>query len=358
MAQRLAVEAAASRRAGSDRKKFAISRRIGLNGAAFFANVVARMRWLFGWAMAMVIAFGAAPANASRASLRSHATCTRTPDHGFGSYTHWKELPAGHMLLPRGTPPSDDGGYDVVIHFHRREAARRAFVEGAHGLVLVGIDVGPTARSYARVFHRPNAFPDLLANVTRALARYSGNPHAHIRHLALSSFSAGYGAVREILALYGGAIDAVVLLDSLHSDYLPHHSSDGAGRRVWGTPIASVIEYARRAARGEVTLFLSHSQVVPPTYASTSEVAEYLIDETGGTGDASIDISEGDQGLVSAFDRAGIHVRGYPGANGAAHCAQVGLLREALRDYLEPSWSGPTSDARASTIVMREVLIQ
>jgi hypothetical protein len=335
------------------------------------------MRWSFAWLLAVVGAAVSIAADAgARAPMRSpshgHLGVCHVPDHGFGSYSRWKRLPAGEMLLPRAPDRHDDGAYDVIIHFHRREAVRRSFVEVAHGVVLVGIDIGVSARSYGRVFRRPNAFPDLLANITRALARYSHNRRAHIRHLALSSFSAGYGAVREILALYGGAIEAVVLLDSLHSDYVPRRVAgpDASGRQVWGAPIASVIEFARRAARGEVTLYVSHSQVAPPTYASTSEVADYLIDEVGGP--TAAPTSEPEAGMavgegpptqpVSAFDRAGMHVRGYVGSDGAAHCAQVGLLGEALRDYLEPSWSSPPSEspyaARANTIVVREVFIR
>jgi hypothetical protein len=320
------------------------------------------------------VAAGAGARHTLAASAHGYLGICHVPDHGFGSYSHWKRLPAAEMLFPRGIDRRDDGAYDVVIHFHRREAVRRSFVEAAHGVVLVGIDLGPSAKSYGRAFRRPHAFPDLLANITRALARYSHNPKAHIRHLALSSFSAGYGAVREILALYGGAIEAVVLLDSLHSDYVPRKllGADATNRQVWGAPIASVIEYARRAARGEVTLFVSHSQVVPPSYASTSEVADYLIDEVGGPApnegietDAfdmrQSETADHDDGVVSAFDRAGMHVRGYVGSDGAAHCAQVRIFAEALRDYLEPSWTASSSEspsgARASTIVVRDVFI-
>ena len=335
------------------------------------------MRWTLAWLLAVTCATAsiAADAGVRRAARDAHGylgVC-HVPDHGFGSYSRWKRLPGGEMLFPRSVDRNESGAYDVVIHFHRREAVRRSFVEAAHGVVLVGIDLGPTAKSYGRVFRRPQAFPALLTNITRALARYSHDPRAHIRHLALSSFSAGYGAVREILALYGDAIDAVVLLDSLHSDYVPRKllGADATNRQVWGAPIASVIQYARRAARGEVTLFVSHSQVVPPSYASTSEVADYLIDEVGGPAPNegietdAIDaptgtVTEIEGGVVSAFDRAGMHVRGYVGSDGAAHCAQVRLFAEAVRDYLEPSWSAARSEppSGARKIVVRDVLIE
>jgi hypothetical protein len=273
-----------------------------------------------------------------RLRARGYNACYM-PDPGFGRYSHWQRVGMGHMIAPLRGGRTVDGGYDVVVHFHGREAVRHAFVEVAEGVVLVGVDLGSTSAPYQRAFDRPEAFVDLLDRVTRALAVHSGDPRAHIRHLAVSSWSAGQGAVRKIVAQFGSRIDAVVLLDSLHSGYEP-----GGGHRVAEPPIAGVMDFAARAARGEAVLFLSHSQVVPPGYPSTTEVADHLL--------AALDASRAPrQGtsplgaeLASGFDRGGLHVRGYLGGDKTAHCAHVELLAEVVRDYLEPAWETPTAD--------------
>jgi hypothetical protein len=174
--------------------------------------------------------------------------------------------------------------------------------------------------------------------VTRGLALRSGDPRAHIRHLAVSSWSAGQGAVRKIVSHFGSRVDAVVLLDSLHSGYEP-----GAGHRVSEGPIAGVLDYAARAANGEATLFLSHSQIVPPGYPSTTEVADHLLASVTGTRTPMQGMNPLGAELVSGFDRGGMHVRGYLGGDKAAHCAHVELLAEVVRDYLEPSWKTPSA---------------
>jgi hypothetical protein len=264
------------------------------------------------------------------------------PENGFGSYTHWQRISMGQMIMPLSGGRTSDGGYDVVIHFHGHEAVRHAFVEVARTAVLVGIDLGNSSGPYERAFEDAGAFTRLLAGITRGLVQESGDARAHIRHLALSSWSAGYGAVKRILSRYGSSVEAVILLDSLHSGYEPRTSGTaGTVHRVAGAPIAQVGDFAARAAAGDVIFFMSHSQIVPPGYASTTEVADYIINEVGGVRTPRQGTNPLGAELVSGFDRRGMHVRGYLGGDKPAHCAHVELLAEAVRDYLEPAWGTP-----------------
>ncbi|HKQ68296.1 MAG TPA: hypothetical protein VJT73_03115 [Polyangiaceae bacterium] len=278
-----------------------------------------------------------------RLRARGYNACW-VPDNGFGAYSRWQRIGMGQMIVPLRGGHTDDFGYDVVVHFHGHDAVRHAFVEAARGVVLVGIDLGNSSGPYEHAFESSAAFPALLEKVQRGLVKASGDARAHVRHLALSSWSAGYGAVKRILAQSKGGIEAVVLLDSLHSGYEPR--DDGAGRsmhRVWGPPISAVADYAARAARGNVFLYMSHSEIVPPGYASTSQVADYLIDRVGGVRTPRQAMSPLGAELVSGFDRRGMHVRGYLGGDKPAHCAHVTLLAETVRDDLEPAWQTPSA---------------
>lgn len=121
------------------------------------------------------------------------------PETGFGAYSTWHSVGMGLLIVPLTGGRTEDGGYDVVIHFHGHEAVRRPFVQAARGTVLVGIDLGASSGAYARAFEQPWSFVTLLGRVTRTLQETSGDPRAHIRHLGISSWSAGFGAVRPIL---------------------------------------------------------------------------------------------------------------------------------------------------------------
>src|SRR5438477_3774857 len=72
-----------------------------------------------------------------RLRARGYNACF-VPENGFGSYTQWERVGRGWMNLPRDGIRTDDGAYDVVVHFHGHEAVRHAFVEVAERTVLVG----------------------------------------------------------------------------------------------------------------------------------------------------------------------------------------------------------------------------
>ncbi len=268
------------------------------------------------------------------------------PDVGFGRYSHWRRIGSGaQMVVPQRGGHASDWGYDVIIHFHGHEAVRGPFIEAVRGAVLVGIDLGVASGPYSKAFQDPSAFERLLSNIQAGLRQASSRPEAHIRRMALSSWSAGFGAVTRILAQHPGAIDSVVLLDSLHSDYAKPSPGDPRGlHRVAPGPIEPVIALAERAVRNDAILYLSHSEIVPPGYASTTEVAHYLIERVAGSRTAGEGANPLGAKLLTRFDRGGLHVRGYQGGDKPAHCAHVELLAEAVRDYLEPAWGTPEAE--------------
>jgi hypothetical protein len=275
---------------------------------------------------------------------RGYSACMM-PDTGFGHYTRWQNLSLGQIMIPRRGGATEDGGYDVVLHFHGHDAVRRAFAEVASGMVLAAVDLGVGSGVYEDTFELPEIFAELQKSIVRALVRHSGNPAAHIRHLALSSWSAGYGAIIRVLKDFPRAADAVILLDSLHAGYVkgpPHdmHALHG----VHDATLVPVLSYAKRAAEGETLFFLTHSDVRPPGYASTGEVADFFLASLGGGRFPLFGRTPLGAELISGFDERGFHVRGYAGRDEVAHCAHTELLAEVVRDVLEPTWKTPPAE--------------
>src|SRR5205807_6056056 len=104
------------------------------------------------------------------------------------------------------------------------------------------------------------------------------------RHVVVTSFSAGFGGVRELLrdpAAFA-RLDALVMADSIHAGF------DGppAERRVSAANMEGFLHYAREAAAGRKWLIISHSQIKPDDYASTTETADSLIAALGGEREA------------------------------------------------------------------------
>jgi LysM repeat protein len=245
----------------------------------------------------------------------------------------------GQLLAPARGGLTKAGGFDLVVHFHGHEAIRKEVVRAARGVVLVGIDVGVGSGAYASAFSAPHVFEDLLRSVEQEMARRNDRKRAVVRHLALSSWSAGYGAIAQILRQPAGKkVDAVVLLDSLHAGY-------AGGNALKDADLEPFVAFARRAARGEKLLFQSHSSIVPPGYASTREVSHHVVGKLGGKVREARRSDVLGLELFERFDQRGYHVRGYRGDDKPDHCAHIGLMRDVVRAHLGPRWSPPAMKA-------------
>jgi len=261
-----------------------------------------------------------------------------TPDPGFGIYDGWSSEPSvGQMIAPHKGGITKSGAFDLIVHFHGHEPIRKEFVKTAKGVVLVGIDLGIGSGAYSQGFAAPNTFTHLIASVEAAMAKKTKNPKAHVRKLALSSWSAGYGAIEQILRQPAGKrVDAVILLDSLHTGYVDERS-----KALKTSQIDVFKDFAKRAAKKRGFMFLSHSSIIPPGYASTTEVASYLIGELHGKPRKAKRADVLGLDMIRRYDKGNFHVRGYTGNDKPDHCAHIGLMADIVRVHLEPRWKTP-----------------
>jgi LysM repeat protein len=266
-----------------------------------------------------------------------------TPDNGFGVYDRWsRDSSIGQLIIPQRGGVTPAGQFDVMFHFHGHEPVRKEWVRVMDGAVLVGIDLGIGSGPYGSTFSSPEAFKRLVDSVEQAVARKTGKKSARVRKVGLSAWSAGYGAVQEIISQPLGKklVDVVVLLDGLHSGY--------SGNMVNETQIKPFIEFAQSASRSEKFMFVSHSSIIPPGYASTTETANFLIYKVGGRPKQSQPRGADPMGLdlISRFSRGKFHVRGYSGNDKMDHCAHIGLFRDVLKVHVKPRWKSPRGSAR------------
>lgn len=260
-----------------------------------------------------------------------------TPDPGFGMYDGWQAVSGGHMIAPHKGGITKAGGFDLVVHFHGHEPIRKEFVKSAKGVVLVGVDLGIGSGAYANGFAAPHVFTNLIASVEQAMAKRTGNKKAYVRKLALSSWSAGYGAIEQILRQPAGKkVDALVLLDSLHAGY-----ADESQKTLKVAQIEPFIAFAKKAAAGHAFMFMSHSSIIPPGYASTTEVASFVVGELHGKLHKAKKKDVLGLEMIDRFDRGGFHVRGYEGDDKPDHCAHIGLMKEVVGKHLQPRWKTP-----------------
>jgi hypothetical protein len=236
------------------------------------------------------------------------------------AYEDWAPLGRGRFTAPRTLDLDASGHFDLVIHLHGDEPVRRELAESRQHFVLYALTLPPN-QGYAPLFTGSHLLEGIVSDVEQALSKRIGRA-AHVGHLALSAWSAGFVGVEAALAQPSARrIDAVVLIDGLHAPR--------GDRTAFTAQLKPFLDFAQRAAAGERFMLVSHSSIDPPDFASTTECAHYLIACLGGRPEPVRRADARGLELVEYFSRGDFHVRGYAGNDKADHCAQLGVLRDA-----------------------------
>jgi hypothetical protein len=245
------------------------------------------------------------------------------------SFEAWLPLSRGKLSFPKSLASATSNHFDLVVHLHGDEPVRRELIESGQPLVLLAITLGP-AESYAPLFTGSQAYRATIAEVEQTVSKRFGR-EMHARKVVLSAWSAGFvGVAAAVSNEAGRAADAVILIDGLHA---PRKD-----RAAFEAQLDPFLKYARLAAAGERFMFISHSSIDPPDFASTTESAHYLIQRLDGHPEAVRRQDAFGLELVELFSRGNLHIRGYAGNDKADHCAQLALLRDVYRT-LGDRWS-------------------
>jgi hypothetical protein len=245
---------------------------------------------------------------------RALAAAPETPPEPKGRRVR---LTDGQLFVPDGCRPGRDG-VDLTLHLHGSAAvAEKNFVEAGRPGVLVTVVRNGLSSVYTEAFKDPKVFARILDEAREQLIKLEVDEKPRWRRVAVSSFSAGYGGVRELLkdAKAFDRIDALVLADSLYAGYVGKEGD----RRVNPEQMAGFEKFARAAAAGEKRFILSHCELKPDGYASTAETADYLLDKVGGKREKAEEKWADSWRLLSRCRLGRFEVYGFAGDAGADH---------------------------------------
>lgn len=210
----------------------------------------------------------------------------------------------------------------IVVHFHGAPWLVEHLVAAA-GLdaALVTFQLGSGSGVYGKGFADAARFGALMDEAAAAAEELMGRPVTW-GAVVLSSFSAGYGAVRAILRVpdHYARVSSVILADSLHAAYLDApagpRSEDPA---VDPRDLDVFLRLAEDAAAGRKGLLVTHSEVFPGTYASTTETSDALLRAAGAARRAHL--AEGPIGMQQLSDsgRGDLRVLGFAGNSAPDH---------------------------------------
>ncbi|HMS03770.1 MAG TPA: hypothetical protein PKE51_12375 [Gemmatimonadaceae bacterium] len=202
--------------------------------------------------------------------------------------------------------------------------------------IAVVVNLGGGSGIYHRTFADPSAFPALLDSVRARVAQRTGRS-APMARATLTAFSAGHGAVRVILRepALAERVGAVLLLDGLHTSYVPEGRTLADGGVLDSTNLVALRDFARRAMRGETRLLITHSTIFPGTYASTTETADWLLVSLGLRRTAVLQWGPRGMQQLSAVRSGGFEMRGYAGNTAPDHIDQLHAMPELLAALLD-----------------------
>lgn len=224
---------------------------------------------------------------------------------------------------------------DLVVHFHGAAWLAHQAVEGTGSHVAAVVNLGAGSGAYDRTFSDAAAFDSLLAGVAREVSAVAASP-VRTATVTLTAFSAGHGAIRAILRepRHFAAVDALLLLDGMHTSYVPPRRVLADGGALDTTNLAAFREFAREAVRGGKRFLLTHSEIFPGTYASTTETADWLLEALGLRRTAVLRWGPRGMQQLGEVRAGGFEVLGFAGNSAPDHVDHLHALPELLARLL------------------------
>ena len=286
-----------------------------------------------------VLAFGVTAPEPEKEAPKEVPAAERADAH-LDRALHSPQIANGFMTIPPSFE-SADGAYDLMIHFNGNPDLIEESVGLAHvNAVVVILNLGVGSGVYEDLFSDTTMFPEVLRRVQVTMER-RGLEHARLRRVALTAWSAGYGAVAKILEqpTLAEQVDSVILLDGIHTGF------DYPGGPILERKLVPFELFARRAVEGKTFFLITHTEIPSGRYAGTHVTTDVLLRDVkaerkpGGVKPPMADLKS-IIGVVprdnvvpleplTVADKGNFHVRGYAGdqpANHSAHLIQISTI--------------------------------
>jgi hypothetical protein len=179
-------------------------------------------------------------------------------------------LELGTLFVPKGVKKKAR----LVIHFHGGALIPEVAAARLGGTAVISMQLGSGSGAYAKPFADPQLF-------ARIVAEAEATSHLTFSPIILTSWSAGYGAVRAILRVPKNyaRVDRVLLMDGMHASYVGDVPGTGPDQESVLVPedLQTFLDFARDAVAGRKRMIVTHSEIFPGTYASTTETTDWLV---------------------------------------------------------------------------------
>jgi hypothetical protein len=235
---------------------------------------------------------------------------------------------AWKVFIPSTYQPRSGNVADVLVHFHGdpQTVWNNAKYAELNTIVLT-VNYSGLSSVYTTPFSNSSLFQSILDEAL-AKVRQQADVQDTLEwdQLGVSSFSAGYGAVREILksASYRNQIDGLLAADSLYA------STAGDGTPL-DSQMADYKTFATLAKNGQKTFLFTHPQVPTPGYESTGETGDELLQHLGLTATPANANGLGTLHFYRRAESGNFKLWGASGADGDAHLEHLRYIGEFFK---------------------------
>jgi hypothetical protein len=240
------------------------------------------------------------------------------------------------VFLPSGA--SRARSVKVAILFHGAAfVTESAVTRLGKGYAAATVNLAPGSGVYDRTFSDPAVYDSLIAGITRELSAAAGR-QLTVNDVVLVGFSAGHGAIRAILrdSTRFRGVASVLLLDGLHTSYVPEGTVLEKGGTLDERNLDVWVRFARAAMRGEKRFLITHSEIFPGTFASTTETTDYLVRTLGMHRTPVLRWGPGGMQQLSEAKRGRFEIMGFAGNSAPDHIDQLHGLPDFLHRLEKP----------------------
>ena len=197
--------------------------------------------------------------------------------------------------------------------------------------VVAVVNLAPGSGVYDRTFSAPAVYDSLLASITHEVSGALQGV-AMLSDVTLVGFSAGHGAIRAILrdSAHFEQVRAVLLIDGLHTSYVPENTVVDKGGTLDQGNLAVFERFARAAIRGDKRCLITHSEIFPGSFASTTETTDYLVQVLGLRRTPVLRWGPRGMQQLSEVRVGGLEIMGFAGNAGPDHIDQLHGMPEFL----------------------------
>ncbi len=212
----------------------------------------------------------------------------------------------------------------LLLFFHGGDWIPELAVAEQRNMAVINVQAGAGSSSYETLFADPARFPRLIAEAETKSGLKFGE-------IDLGGWSAGCGALRKILsdpASYD-RVSRVLCIDGVHAGYVGGEPGPEESQ-IETDNLQNWLRFGRDAIAGKKRLIITHSEIFPGTFASTTETADYLLHQWGLPAHPVVRWGPMKTQVLSEAKMGGLLVVGFAGNSAPDHVDQLNSLPEFL----------------------------